>query len=249
LQFEQLTLWQGDCLELMTQIPDESIDLIATDLPFKQIKASWDKLIAFGPLWEQYERIIKPNRAICLNATQPFSSLLIASNPKLFRYEWIWNKVKPSNFLLSKIMPMMVHESVLVFGKGKVLYNPQMTTGRLRNKGAVNKTQFKGGGWGKVKFQERQLVNDQYYPKSIINISNANQRGKIIAAQKPVKLMEYIIKTYSNSGDLVLDSAMGSGSTGIACMDTQRKFLGMELDKDMFEKAFKRIKESAQHKE
>lgn len=237
-----IQLIQGDCLKAMSELAPQSIDLVLTDLPYGSTRCKWDSIIPLEPLWEQYRRIIKPGGALCFTATMPFAAALVSSNYDWFKWEHVWNKKKPSNFLLSKIMPLMSHETIQVFGNGKITYNPQMTKGKKRNKTGQNKEQFKeDGGWGKVKFVGRENVNDDYYPKSIIEISNAAQRGKIHRAQKPVELMSYFIKTYSNPGAVVLDNAMGSGSTGIACLETGRDFIGIEIDPEIFAKAKERI--------
>jgi len=238
-------LWHGDCLELMKDIPDKSVDAIICDLPYQKTKSSWDILIPIDKLWLEYARIIKFNSPIVLTSIQPFSSKLVMSNLEMFKYEWIWNKKKPSNFLLSKVMPMMITETVLVFGRGKISYNPQMTKGKLRDKSANNKSKFKEvghNGWGSVNFEQRVNINDQYYPKNIIEISNANQKGKTHPTQKPIDLMEYLIKTYTNEGDLVLDNCMGSGTTCLAAKNLNRQFIGIEKEEGYYNICVERLK-------
>lgn len=236
-----MKLLQGDCLELMKDIPDKSIDMVLCDLPYGTTACKWDKIIPFEPLWEQYERIIKDNGAIVLFGSEPFSSSLRMSNLKMFKYDWIWNKKKGGNPLLSKIQPIKIYEVVSVFGKGKVNYYPIM----------VDRDKPKARGENKGKTSEttnnaftKNKVYTQYYPKAIIEFSNANQRNKLHPTQKPVALCEYLIKTYTNEGDLVLDNCMGSGTTGVACKNLDRDFIGMELDEDYFEIAKKRIEET-----
>lgn len=236
----------GDCLDLMPLIPDKSVDMILCDLPYQKTKSSWDIMIPIDKLWFEYKRIIKDNGAICLTSIQPFSSMLVISNLEMFKYEWIWNKKKPSNFLLSKVMPMMITETVLVFGRGKIKYNPQMTVGKLRDKSANNKEKFKPAGhngWGNVEFKQETNINDQYYPKNIIEISNAGQRGKIHPTQKPIELGEYLIKTYSHEGDLILDNCFGSGNFLEAARRTNRQFIGIEKEQKYWEIANKRLVE------
>ena len=237
-------LYNQDCLIGMRDIDDKSIDCIICDLPYNKTKSSWDILIPIDKLWIEYKRIIKDNGAICLTSIQPFTSLLISSNLSMFKYEWIWNKKKPSNFLLSKVMPMMITESILIFCAKTPKYNPQMTTGKLRDKSANNKEKFKQvgyNGWGNVDFKQETNINDQYYPKNIIEISNANQRGKLHPTQKPVELMEYLIKTYTNENMLILDNAAGSGTTLLAAKNLKRNYIGFEKDLNYYNVACERI--------
>ncbi len=231
----------GDCLELMKDIPDESVDMILCDLPYGTTACKWDTIIPFEPLWEQYERIIKDNGAIVLFGSEPFSSNLRMSNLKMFKYDWIWDKKKGGNPLLSKIQPIKTYEIISVFGKRKINYYPIMVDrdkpkARGKNKGKVSETTNNA-------FTENKVYT-QYYPKAIIEFSNANQRNKLHPTQKPVELCEYLIKTYTNKNELVLDNCMGSGSTGVACINTNRKFIGMELDENYFNIAKNRIEET-----
>ena len=235
---KMIDLKQGDCLELMKEIPNGSIDMILCDLPYGTTACRWDEVIPFEPLWEQYERIIKDNGAIVLFGSEPFSSNLRMSNLKMFKYDWIWNKKKGGNPLLSKIQPIKIYEVVSVFGKGKVNYYPIMVDrdkpkARGKNKGKTSETTNNAF--------TKNKVYTQYYPKAIIEFSNANQRNKLHPTQKPVPLFEYLIKTYTNEGDTVLDNCMGSGTTGVACVNTNRNFIGMELDENYFNIAQTRI--------
>jgi len=239
----KLQLIQGDCLELMKDIPDGSVDMILADLPYGTTACKWDTIIPFEPLWEQYNRVIKDNGAIVLFGSEPFSSRLRMSNIKNFKYDWIWLKSLGANPLLCKKQPMKYHEIISVFYKKQPTYNPQMTKGKKRNKKPCT--------WGNKKdeiyggclsdFNGVDNVNDVYYPRSYQYFSNANQKEKRHPTQKPVALLEYLIKTYTNEGDLVLDNCMGSGTTGVACKNLNRNFIGMELDQDYFEIAKKRI--------
>jgi site-specific DNA-methyltransferase (adenine-specific) len=239
----KIELIQGDCLEKMKDIPDGSIDMILCDLPYGTTACKWDTIIPFEPLWEQYKRIIKDNGAIVLTASQPFTSALVMSNPKMFKYEWIWDKHIPRNFINAKIMPMQKHENVLVFGKGKLKYNPQMT---LRDKPVTVKNYSKKDKDSAYKLNS-DGSNDESYtythrnPDTIIIGCWEANKGKLHSTQKPVALFEYLIKTYTNEGDLVLDNCMGSGTTGVACKNLNRNFIGIELDPEYFKIAEKRI--------
>jgi site-specific DNA-methyltransferase (adenine-specific) len=221
---------QGDCLELMKDIPDGSVDLILSDLPYGTTNCKWDTIIPFEPLWEHYKRIIKPNGAIVLTASQPFTSALVMSNPKMFKYEWVWDKKKGGNIMNLKHQPYKVHENVLVFSKFPHIYNPIMTeqkerTGRTYSKGVANGIQ----NYGDIRRYNKK------YPKSIIEESNANQTDRVHPTQKPVALFEYLIKTYTNEGDLVLDNVAGSGTTGVAALNTNRNYILMEKEPEYVE--------------
>jgi len=231
-------IYNMDCLEGMKYIDDKSIDMILCDLPYGTTKCKWDTVIPFEPLWEQYERVIKDSGAIILTASQPFTSALVMSNPKLFKYDLVWDKKNPTGHLNAKIMPLRRHESVLVFGKGKVVYNPQMRQGKKRWKGGFSETNR--GCYGEHK--ATRSYNDTYYPTSVIEINNANQKAKEHPTQKPVELFEYLIKTYTNEGETVLDNCMGSGTTAIACINTNRNYIGFEIDPDYYEAALERIR-------
>ena len=230
----------GDCLELMKEIPDGSIDMILCDLPYGTTACKWDIVIPFEPLWEQYNRIIKDNGAICLFGSEPFSSALRMSNIKNYKYDWVWNKALAGNGMLAKKQPLKIHENIMVFHSK--IYQPQMTKGKLRKKmtGGLKESEITGGNLIVEEYQ-----NDLYYPKSILDFSAGNLRkGRLHPTQKPVALLEYLVKTYTNEGDTVLDNCMGSGSTGVACVNTGRNFIGIELDKQNFDIANKRIVEA-----
>ncbi len=236
-----IDLRKGDCLELMKDIPDKSIDMILCDLPYGTTACKWDVIIPFEPLWEQYNRIIKDNGAIVLTASQPFTSALVMSNPNIFKYEWIWDKRNISNPFLAKYQPLKQHESILVFGKGTVNYYPIMTP---RDKVRKYKDKYGGGeAFNKKGTGEKEYTLKFKYPKSILEYTNAIQKGKVHPTQKPVALLEYLIKTYTNENELVLDNCMGSGSTGVACVNTNRNFIGIELDEKYFKIAKERINE------
>jgi site-specific DNA-methyltransferase (adenine-specific) len=227
---------QGDCLEVMRDIPDKSIDMILCDLPYGTIACKWDTIIPFEPLWEQYKRIIKDNGAIVLTASQPFTSALVMSNPKMFKYEWVWNKAKAANYVLAKRQPLKVHENIVVFCNGNK-YNPQMTTGKFRKKGGYVVD------WEVAVAKNPTVVyNNIYYPKSVLDYSVAgNGDSTLHPTQKPVALFEYLIKTYTSVGDTVLDNAAGSGTTGVACKNTNRNFILIEKEPEYIDIINKRL--------
>ena len=238
---DNIKLIKGDCLEVMKSIPDKSIDMILCDLPYGTTACKWDIIIPFKPLWEQYNRIIKDNSAIVLFGSQPFTSALIMSNLKMFKYEWIWEKDAGSNFATVKYQPMKEHENILVFGKGKTRYFPIMQERIGSRKGKETTTIDSGRKDSVYGTQEGRgilKVGKLRYPRSI---QRFNRERGLHPTQKPVKLLEYLIKTYTNEGELVLDNCMGSGSTGVACVNTNRNFIGMELDNNYFNIAKERI--------
>ena len=238
---DNIKLIKGDCLEVMKSIPDKSIDMILCDLPYGTTACKWDIIIPFKPLWEQYNRIIKDNSAIVLFGSQPFTSALIMSNLKMFKYEWIWEKDAGSNFTTVKYQPMKEHENILVFGKGKTRYFPIMQERIGSRKGKETTTIDSGRKDSVYGTQEGRgilKVGKLRYPRSI---QRFNRERGLHPTQKPVKLLEYLIKTYTNEGELVLDNCMGSGSTGVACVNTNRNFIGMELDNNYFNIAKERI--------
>lgn len=234
------TVIQGDCLEVMKDIPDKSIDMILCDLPYGTTACKWDTIIPFEPLWEQYKRIIKDNGAIVLTASQPFTSALVMSNIKMFKYEWIWEKSLSGSPALCRKTPMKVHENVLVFG-GKN-YNPQMTKGTKRKKG-ISGSSIEGQKFISSGINNGE-INDDYYPRSVQYFSNADRKNKVHPTQKPVALFEYLIKTYTSVGDTILDNCIGSGTTAVAAINTGRNFIGIEMDKGYCDIANKRIQEA-----
>ena len=233
-------IYNEDCLEGMKRIPDRSVDMILCDLPYGTTVCKWDTIIPFEPLWEQYKRVIKDDGAIVLTASQPFTTKLISSNFDWFKYELIWNKVLPTGFAIAKIQPMKQHENVLVFGKGKVTYNPQMTPReRPRTYNRTHKNYEGSENLQKHDGKARTLTH--YYPRSLLEFSNANNKSKVHPTQKPVALFEYLIKTYTNENETILDNCMGSGTTAIACINTNRNFIGFELDENYHTVANERI--------
>lgn len=235
----EINLMLGDCLERMKEIPDGSVDMVLTDPPYGTTACKWDSVIPLEPVWEQLKRVIKPNGAIVMTASQPFTTTLIASNMKMFKYCWVWDKKKAGNIFLAKKQPMKVHEDVVIFGLGSPKYYPLMTK---REKVKKSKNYGTGEAIGGSRIKEDKVYTYSHkYPISIIEASNANQKGKVHPTQKPVALMEYLIKTYTNEGETVLDFTMGSGSTGVACVNTNRNFIGIELDETYFNTAKERI--------
>lgn len=227
-------LLQGNCLNLMEQVPRKSIDLILCDLPYGQTRNKWDVKLPLGPLWQHYLRIIKDNGAILLFANQPFTSELVLSNPKMFRYSLVWDKKNPSGFLNAKKMPLRYHEDILVFYKKTPVYNPQKTTGHTRKVVKRIKTTHSTN-YGKQ--IDTLYDSTERFPRSILPFAKDSHRLKLNPTQKPVALLEYLIRTYTGPGAMVLDNCMGSGSTGVAAVKTGRRFIGMEKDREMFEKA------------
>ncbi|MFB8425981.1 DNA-methyltransferase [Priestia megaterium] len=244
-------VYNVNCLdsEGMKAIPDKSIDFILCDLPYGITRNHWDSVIPLEELWEQYSRIIKDNGAIALTASQPFTSILAASNLKMFRYEWIWKKNKSTGFLNAKKMPLKQHESVLIFYKKLPIYNPQKTTGH-KPVNSFKKNTSDGTNYGKTQTGIVGGGQTDRYPTSIIEfpVVNNDSDERIHPNQKPLGLLEFLIKTYTNENDLVLDNCMGSGATAIACINTNRNFIGFELEKDYYLKATKRIEKALNEK-
>jgi len=231
----------GDCLEVMPDIPDKSIDMILCDLPYGTTACKWDTIIPFEPLWEQYKRIIKDNGAIVLTASQPFTSALVMSNIKMFKYEWIWEKEQGTNQNLCKISPLKKHENIVVFCKEKTIYNPQFSAGNpyiVKRYNKIEKDPIIG-----LEQKKIDTINTgKRYPTTIIK-ANRELKNRFHPTQKPVALFEYLIKTYTNEGDLVLDNCIGSGTTAVACINTGRNFIGIEKDPKYVDIANKRIKD------
>lgn len=236
--FEKSKIIQGDCLEKMKLIPDGSIDMILADLPYGTTACKWDAVIPFEPLWEQYERIVKNNGAIVLTANQPFTSALVMSNPKIFKHEWIWVKNASTCFQAAKYRPLQKHESVLVFGKNKLTYNPIKTTGHTPTNSAKNCKQA-GIYQGEGVWAYKGGVTDRY-PVTVQEFKI--ERG-LHPTQKPTELFEYLIKTYTNEGNIVLDNVAGSGTTGEACINLNRDFILIEKEPNYYEVIKERVGE------
>ena len=236
---EKINLLHGDCLELMNDIPDKSVDMILCDLPYGVTQCKWDVIIPFDKLWEQYNRIIKNNGAVVLFGNEPFTSLLICSNLKNFKYNWIWQKNKTTGFLNAKKQPLNDNETISVFYKKQCTYNPQMTVAEKTYKRGMAK-RSKSDCYGEEK-DFVQIETGLRYPKRIQYFNNNHTREQLHPTQKPVELLEYLIKTYTNEDEVVLDNSMGSGSTGVACINTNRRFIGIEIEEKYFEIAKNRI--------
>ena len=221
---------EGDCLVEMSKISDKSIDMILADLPYGTTACKWDTIIPFESLWEQYKRIIKDNGAIVLTASQPFTSALVMSNIKWFKYEWIWEKTIPSGNLIAKYQPMKAHENILVFGNGKIKFNP------IKEERSKNSHSDKKGGSYKLKSEHRDGISinkpksELIYPRTVRLVGSVPRPLIKHPTQKPVALFEYLIKTYTNEGDLVLDNVAGSGTTGVACHNLKRNCILIEKE-------------------
>jgi DNA modification methylase len=241
----KIDLYHGDCLEIMKLIPDCSIDAIITDPPYGTTACKWDCIIPFEPMWSELKRIIKPNGAIVLFGSQPFTSTLIMSNLKMFKYEWIWQKHQGTNPMMAKKAPMKIHENILVFYSKLTTYNPQMTVGTpyqsFHSKNSIGEVYG-----SKLISKHRNNPDGTRYPISIQKFTRSKK--SVHPTQKPVALIEYLIKTYTNENETVLDFTMGSGTTGVACKNLNRNFIGIELDDKYFEIAKSRI-ESIQKSE
>ena len=234
-----IELHNGDCLEVMKNIQDKSIDMILCDLPYETTSCKWDNVIPFDKLWEQYERIIKPKGNIVLFGTGLFAYKLALSNEKLFRYEIIWKKSKCGSPLTAKYMPLKKHENILVFGKPASKYNPQMSIGTpYKRKYTPNKKNEMNYGIKGVSTDNKGTR----HPITVIDFPQKWRRqDQVHPTQKPIELCEYLIKTYSNEGDTILDNCMGSGSTGVACQNTNRNFIGIEKDEKFYNISVERI--------
>ncbi len=232
-----IELYQGDCLEKMVEVPDHTVDMIFTDLPYGTTHNVWDKRISLEELWEQYKRVLKSGGVVLLFSQQPFTTDLVNSNRKWFRYEWVWQKSRPVGFLNANRMPLRFHENIVVFYEHLPTYNPQKTPGKpYTSKGARYTTNYRP-------FKPIPTTNrdGMRYPRDVVTFSSGNNIGKIHPTEKPVDLLEYMIRTYTDAGDIVLDSCMGSGSCGVACQRLGRDFIGIEKDPGYFESARKRI--------
>lgn len=228
---ENLWLMKGDCLERMKEIPDGSVDMVLADVPYGTTACAWDSIIPLEPMWKQLKRIIKPNGAIVMTAAQPFTTTLIASNMKMFKYCWVWKKSKPTGHLNAKKQPLRTYEDVVVFYDNQCIYNPQGTKPTDKVVSRTNR-----GNYGECSKTTRQTVTN--YPRNIVEFPSVDG---VHQTQKPVALMEYLIKTYTNEGETVLDFTFGSGTTGVACANLNRKFIGIEMDDKYFDIAKERI--------
>ena len=232
---------QGDCFEVMKDIPDGSVDMILCDLPYGTSKCKWDVLVPFEPLWEQYKRVIKLKGAIVLTASQPFTSVLITSNLKDYRYNWVWEKSKATGYLNSKKLPMKAHEDICVFYQKPPTYNPQMWQSTPYYKGSAHRPTDVYG-----KQREVLVKNDTglRYPRTVQYFKTAESEGKVHhPTQKPISLFEYLIRTYTNENEIVLDSCAGAGTTALAALNSNRKYICIEKDKEYYDVMRNRISE------
>jgi site-specific DNA-methyltransferase (adenine-specific) len=238
-----VTLINGDCLKKMKNIPDKSVDCIITDLPYGTTNCKWDCVISLDKLWIEYKRIIKNNGAILLFAQTPFDKILGASNIKMLRYEWIWEKTQATGHLNAKKMPMKAHENILVFYKKLPTYNPQMTEGHtpIHSYTKYVSTQNNTEIYGKMNKEISGGGETIRYPRSVLTFASDKQTCYLHPTQKPLALLEYMVKTYTNEGDTILDSCMGSGTTGVAALNLGRNFIGIEKDEKYFNIAKNRI--------
>ena len=231
----------GDCLDVMRSIPSASVDMILCDLPYGTTQNKWDSVIPFEPLWSEYWRIAKPNAAVVLTASQPFTSALVMSQIRYFKYDWVWRKEQGTGHLNAKKMPMRDKEDVLIFYKDRFVYNPQMMRGdpySIRSKGAFRKNSKTTENYGNFDEKNRNDNNGFRYPRQVLDFNT--ERG-LHPTQKPVTLFEYLIRTYTNEGDTVLDNCLGSGTTAIAAENTGRRWIGIERDPGYFGAACERI--------
>lgn len=231
----------GDCLEVMKDLPDGSVDMILCDLPYGTTQCRWDVIIPFEPLWEQYSRVIKLNGAVVLTASQPFTSILVNSNPKQYRYNWVWEKSKATGYLNAKKMPMKAHEDVCVFYRKLPTYNPQMWQSTPYYKGSAHRPTAV---YGK---QVEVLVKNETgmrYPRTVQYFKTAESEGKVYhPTQKPISLFEYLIRTYTHEEEVVLDSCAGAGTAALAAINSNRKYICIEKDKDYYNIILNRIRE------
>lgn len=233
---------QGDCLKLMRELPDKSVDMILADPPYGLTACKWDKPVSLSQMWQEYRRIIKEHGAIVLFGKEPFTSELIISNKKGFKHKWVWDKKQSGSFQLAKYMPLQITEDIVVFsGNGeKVNYYPQMRKGKYRKRGGAKATNSSMGNGFIVGYQN---YSDEYYPVNLLQICSL-RKNRLHPTEKPIELLEYLIKTYSKVGDVILDTFLGSGSTAIAALNTERNYIGYEKEAEFFKIANNRIAEN-----
>lgn len=241
IKLDDVWLMQGDCLDRMKEIPSGSVDMILTDPPYGTTACKWDSVIPLEPMWEQLKRIIKPNGAIVMTASQPFTSVLVYSNLKMFKYSMVWSKSQSTGHLNAWRMPMRAHEDLVVFYKKPPTYNPELKDKIAANVRPITSRTKKTDCYGDHRLDAHKCPPNKTMPNSILQFNNA--QGTVHPTQKPVTLMEYLIKTYTNESNTVLDFTMGSGTTGVACHNTNRKFIGIEMDVNYYCIATERILE------
>lgn len=246
---KDIELIKGDCLVEMRNIPDKSVDCVICDLPYGVTRCKWDSVIPFDKLWEQYERIIKDNGIVLLFGSGIFTACLMLSNKKKWRYNLVWEKTSPTGFLNARRMPLRNHENICVFYKKQPTYNPQKTTGHERKVSTayhkINSKKTEDYG----KYNLTSYDSTERYPKSVIKFKSDKQKSTLHPTQKPVALIEYLIKTYSNEGDLILDNTAGSMTTAIAAINTNRKCICIEKDDKYFEIGSERVRKHLENKQ
>ena len=241
-------LIQGDCIEVMQNLIKQGVkvDAIITDPPYGTTACKWDSVIPFEPMWDCLHKLIKDNGAIILFGREPFTSKLITSNIKKYKHKWVWNKKQSGSWANAKYMPLQIEEDIICFANGRVNYYPIMRKGKMRKKGGSKK---QPENMGKIK-HTYYSYSDEYYPVNILEIPNcSNKKNNVHPTQKPISLMEYLVKTYTNEGDVVLDFTAGSFTTGVACQNTNRKFIGIELEEQYYEIGVQRMKENKERLE
>lgn len=239
---EDLVHYQGDCLDIMPSIPSGIVKMICADLPYGTTQCKWDSVIDLNLLWPQYKRLIQPNGVIALFAQTPFDKVLGASNLEMLKYEWIWEKTQATGHLNAKKSPMKAHENILIFYNKRPTFHPQMTHGHKRKVATAHHK--RGTDCGEVYNSHRNFKDydsTSRYPRSIQIFSSDKQKSNLHSTQKPLALLEYLIKTYTDEGDLVLDNTMGSNTTGLACKNLKRRYIGIEKDPDIYQVAVKRV--------
>ncbi|NDB57807.1 site-specific DNA-methyltransferase [bacterium] len=234
-----VNLHLGDCLDILPTLADNSVDMVLADLPYGTTACKWDSIIPLDKLWEQYNRICKKDGAMVFTATQPFTTILAVSNLENFRYEWIWEKPQGTNPMNAKVMPLKSHENILVFYRKKPVYNPQMWYSTPYSEFSSETSKI-GEVYGSAKSKHRDNPDGSRYPKTVLKFK---QEKGLHPTQKPVELMEYLIRTYTNENDIILDNTMGSGTTGVAAVRCKRNFIGIEMDSEYYQVAKKRIQE------
>lgn len=240
INYQDGGFYNADCFDAMRLLPDGCVDMILCDLPYGTTQNKWDSVLPLDTLWKEYWRMIKPNGAVVLTAAQPFTSALVMSQPQFFKYDWMWSKVRVTGHLNAKKMPLREHESVCVFYRNLSLYNPQMTKGEKHVRGPRGKSKIATTNYGEfLDDSTRSYESDEYYPTSIIEFRSDMQ--PIHPTQKPVALFEYLIRTYTNPGEIVLDNTAGSGTTAVAARNTGRRWICMERDETYFNAANARL--------
>ena len=234
------TLFWADCFDVFPLVADKSVDAIIADLPYNVTGLKWDSILPLDKLWEQYNRIIKPNGAICLFGREPFTSTIVMSNIKNYKHKWVWNKKQSGSFQNAKYMPLQIDEDIVVFSNGKCNYYPIMKKGKMRKRGGAKETNNAMGNNGLNKKFEN--YSDMYYPINIYELANPRV-NKLHPTEKPVDLMKMLVQTYTKENEIVLDNTMGSGTTGLACLKTNRQFIGIEKEKQYYDVAVRRLSE------